>query len=545
MAKKILYNQDARMKLKAGVDAVANAVGSTMGPLGRNVALAKDWGGPTLTHDGVTVAKDIELKDPFENMGAKLVIEAASKTNDIVGDGTTSTTILVQALVEEALKNVAAGANPMLMRRGLEKAVEEVISEIKKIAKPIKSRDEKAQVATISAQDGPIGQIVADAMEKVGADGVITVEENKGVEMEVETKTGYNFDNGYLSAYFVTNPDKMEAVVDEPYILLTDKKIENIQELVPMLESVVKLTQNLVIIADDVSGQALATLVLNKLKGTLRILAIKAPGFGDRRKAMLEDLAILTGGKVISEDLGRKLDSVTIDDLGRAGKIISTKDDTTVVDGKGEKEELKNRESQLRREIENSNSEYDREKLQERLAKLVGGVAIIRVGAATETEMKEKKYRVEDAVNATKAAVLEGIVPGGGVALLKVRKVLNDFKLEGDEKIGGTILYNALEKPFRRILANAGLDAGMFIREVENNLDKNMGVDVMKEGKMVDLIKEGIIDPAMVTRSVVEKAVSTAIQIMCTEALIANDPDDKKEDSNDHGGGMGGMGGMM
>ena len=545
MAKKILYNQDARMKLKAGVDAVANAVGSTMGPLGRNVALAKDWGGPTLTHDGVTVAKDIELKDPFENMGAKLVIEAASKTNDIVGDGTTSTTILVQALVEEALKNVAAGANPMLMRRGLEKAVEEVISEIKKIAKPIKSRDEKAQVATISAQDGPIGQIVADAMEKVGADGVITVEENKGVEMEVETKTGYNFDNGYLSAYFVTNPDKMEAVVDEPYILLTDKKIENIQELVPMLESVVKLTQNLVIIADDVSGQALATLVLNKLKGTLRILAIKAPGFGDRRKAMLEDLAVLTGGKVISEDLGRKLDSVTIDDLGRAGKIISTKDDTTVVDGKGEKEELKNRESQLRREIENSNSEYDREKLQERLAKLVGGVAIIRVGAATETEMKEKKYRVEDAVNATKAAVLEGIVPGGGVALLKVRKVLNDFKLEGDEKIGGTILYNALEKPFRRILANAGLDAGMFIREVENNLDKNMGVDVMKEGKMVDLIKEGIIDPAMVTRSVVEKAVSTAIQIMCTEALIANDPDEKKEDSNDHGGGMGGMGGMM
>jgi chaperonin GroEL len=541
MAKKILYNQDARMKLKAGVDAVAKAVGSTMGPLGRNVALAKDWGGPTLTHDGVTVAKDIELKDPFENMGAKLVIEAASKTNDIVGDGTTSTTILVQALVEEALKNVAAGANPMLMRRGLEKAVEKVISEIKEISKPIKSKEEKAQIATISAQDSSIGQIVADAMEKVGADGVITVEENKGVEMEVETKTGYNFDNGYLSAYFVTNPDKMEAVVDEPYILLTDKKIDNIQELVPMLESVVKLTQNLVIIADDVSGQALATLVLNKLKGTLRILAIKAPGFGDRRKAMLEDLAVLTGAKVISEDLGRKLDSVTIDDLGRAGKIIATKSDTTVVDGKGSKEELKNREEQLRREIDNSTSEYDREKLQERLAKLVGGVAIIRVGAATETEMKEKKYRVEDAVNATKAAVLEGIVPGGGVALLKVRKVLNNLKLEGDEKIGGTILYNALERPFRKILANAGLDAGMFIKEVESNLDKNMGVDVMKEGKMVDLIKEGIIDPAMVTKSVVEKAVSTAIQIMCTEALVANDPDEKKEDSHAHGGGMDGM----
>ncbi|TXI32707.1 MAG: chaperonin GroEL [Niabella sp.] len=541
MAKKIIYNQEARMKLKAGVDAVANAVGSTMGPLGRNVALAKDWGGPTLTHDGVTVAKDIELADPFENMGAKLVIEAASKTNDIVGDGTTSTTILVQALVDEALKNVAAGANPMLMRRGLEKAVDKVIVEIKEISKPIDTKEEKAQVATISAQDEAIGHIVADAMDKVGADGVITVEENKGVEMEVETKTGYNFDNGYLSAYFVTNPDKMEAVVEDPYILLTDKKIDNIQELVPMLESVVKLTQNLVIVADDVSGQALATLVLNKLKGTLRVLAIKAPGFGDRRKAMLEDLAILTGGKVISEDLGRKLDSVTIEDLGRAGKIIATKSDTTVVDGKGSKDELKDRESQLRREIDNSSSEYDREKLQERLAKLVGGVAIIRVGAATETEMKEKKYRVEDAVNATKAAVLEGIVPGGGVALLKVRKVLADLKLDGDEKIGSTILFNALERPFRKILANAGLDAGMFIREVENNLDKNMGINVMQEGKMVDLIQEGIIDPAMVTRSVVEKAVSTAIQIMCTEALVANDPDEKKEESHSHGG----MDGMM
>lgn len=542
MAKKIIYDQEARIKLKNGVDAVANAVGATLGPLGRNVAISKEWGSPTLTHDGVTVAKEVELADPFENMGAKLVVEAANKTNDVAGDGTTSSTVLAQAMVEEALKNIAAGANPMIMRRGLEKAVAELVVAIKDMSKPIKTKEEKAQVATNSAQDAEIGNIIANAMEEVGNDGIISVEEGKGISMEeAEIKSGWGWDNGYLSSYFVTNPDKMEAEVESPYILITDKKIENIQDLVPMLENLVKVTQNLVIIADDVGGQALATLVVNKLRGTLKILAVKAPGFGDRRKAMLQDIAIVTGGTVISEDLGRKLDSVTIDDLGRADKITSTKDETRIIAGKGSEESIKDRESQLRREIDETTSDYDREKLQERLAKLVGGVAIIRVGAATESEMKEKKYRVEDAVNATKAAVAEGIVPGGGVALLKARNILKDLNLEGEEKIGADMLYNALEMPFRKILGNAGLEPGRYIKEVEENLDKNIGVNVLKGGELEDMIKAGVIDPAKVTRAVVENAGSVTINIMCTSALIAPEKEDKPEPEHNHGAGMGMM----
>ncbi len=542
MAKKIIYDQEARIKLKNGVDAVANAVGATLGPLGRNVAISKEWGSPTLTHDGVTVAKEVELADPFENMGAKLVVEAANKTNDVAGDGTTSSTVLAQAMVEEALKNIAAGANPMIMRRGLEKAVAELVVAIKEMSKPIKTKEEKAQVATNSAQDAEIGNIIANAMEEVGNDGIISVEEGKGISMEeAEIKSGWGWDNGYLSSYFVTNSDKMEAEVESPYILITDKKIENIQDLVPMLENLVKVTQNLVIIADDVGGQALATLVVNKLRGTLKILAVKAPGFGDRRKAMLQDIAIVTGGTVISEDLGRKLDSITIEDLGRADKITSTKDETRIIAGKGSEESIKDRESQLRREIDETTSDYDREKLQERLAKLVGGVAIIRVGAATESEMKEKKYRVEDAVNATKAAVAEGIVPGGGVALLKARNILKDLNLEGEEKIGADMLYNALEMPFRKILGNAGLEPGRYIKEVEENLDKNIGVNVLKGGELEDMIKAGVIDPAKVTRAVVENAGSVTINIMCTSALIAPEKEDKPEPEHNHGAGMGMM----
>jgi len=424
MAKKIIYNQEARNKLKAGVDALANAVGATMGPLGRNVGLSKEWGAPNVTHDGVTVAKEIDLKDKFENMGAKLVLEAATKTNDAAGDGTTTATVIAQALVDAGLRNVAAGANPMFIRRGLEKAAKEITKAIADMAKPIKTKEERAQVATNSAQDEKIGQIIAEAMEKVGPDGVITVEEGRGLEMELETKEGMNFNSGYMSSYFVTDPEKMIAEIEDAHILITDKKISNIQDLVPMLENLVKVTQNLVIIAEDVEGQALATLVVNKMRGTLKVLALKAPGFGDRRKAMLEDISVVTGGKVITEDVGRKLDSVTIEDLGRADKVISTKDDTTIIGGKGLKEDIKHREIQIRQELEKSTSDYDREKLQERLAKLIGGVAIISVGAATEAEMKEKKYRVEDAKNATQAAVSEGVVPGGGVALLKARKVL-------------------------------------------------------------------------------------------------------------------------
>lgn len=546
MSKQILYNQDARNKLKKGVDAVANAVGATMGPLGRNVGLQSKWGSPNITHDGVTVAKEIELKDPFENMGAKLVLQAATKTNDVAGDGTTTATVLAQALVDEGLRNVAAGANPMFIRRGLEKASEKIVEAVKEMATPIKTKEQQTQVATNSAQDAMIGEIIADALSKVGKDGVITVEEGKSLEMELKVKDGLNFDNGYLSPYFVTDADKMNAEIEDAYILITDKKISNIQDLVPMLENLVKLTNNLVIIADDVEGQALATLVVNKLRGTLKVLAVKAPGFGDRRKAMLQDIAVVTGGHVISDELGRKLDSVTVEDLGRADRVISSKDDTTIVGGKGQKTEIDARVTQIRQEIDKSTSDYDKEKLQERLAKLIGGVAIISVGAATEAEMKEKKYRVEDAVNATQAAVDEGIVPGGGVALLKARKVLEKIKLTGDEQLGATILYNALEIPFRKILSNAGLEPGRYIKEIEENLDKNFGLNVLN-GKLEDLIVAGVIDPAKVTKSAIENAVSVTISIITTDALVADEPEVEKADSHaghDHGG-MGGMGGMM
>ena len=537
MAKIIIYNHEARDKMKRGVDKVAEAVGSTLGPLGRNVALEKSWGAPTVTHDGVTVAKEIELSDKFENMGAKLVTEAAAKTNDVAGDGTTSATILAQALVDSGLRNIAAGANPMLIRRGLEESVTQVTEEIRKMSKPIKTKNEQAQIATNSAQNEEIGQMIANAMEKVGTDGVITVEEGRSLGMELETKEGLNFDQGYLSPYFVTDPDKMVAEIDDPYILITDKKISNIQDLVPMLENLVKVTQNLVIIADDIDGQALATLVVNKLRGSLKVLAVKAPGFGDRRKAMLEDIAIVTGGKVISEDTGRKLDSVGVDDLGRADKVISTKDDTTIVAGKGSKAAIEARESQIRKEIDKTTSDYDKEKLQERLAKLVGGVAIISVGAATESEMKEKKFRVEDAVNATQAAVAEGIVPGGGIAYLKAREILKNTKLEGDQKVGATILYEALEKPFRKLMQNSGLEPGKYIKEVEDSLDKNLGVNVLT-GEITDMIKAGVIDPARVIRSAIENAVSVTINILTTDALIADEPKEEKEMPGMPGGGM-------
>ena len=546
MSKQILYNQDARNKLKRGVDAVANAVGATMGPLGRNVGLQSKWGSPNITHDGVTVAKEIELKDPFENMGAKLVLQAATKTNDVAGDGTTTATVLAQALVEEGLKNVAAGANPMFIRRGLEKASEKVVHAIKEMATPIKTKEQQTQVATNSAQDIAIGEIIAEALLKVGKDGVITVEEGKSLEMELKVKEGLNFNNGYLSPYFVTDADKMIAEIEDAYILITDKKISNIQDLVPMLENLVKLTNNVVIIADDIDGQALATLVVNKLRGTLKVLAVKAPGFGDRRKAMLQDIAVVTGGNVISDELGRKLDSVVVEDLGRADRVISSKDETTIVGGKGQKTEIDSRVTQIRQELEKSTSDYDKEKLQERLAKLIGGVAIISVGAATEAEMKEKKYRVEDAVNATQAAVEEGIVPGGGVALLKARKVLEKMKLESDEQLGATILYNALEIPFRKILSNAGLEPGRFIKEIEENLDYNFGLNVLTS-KLENLIVAGVIDPAKVTKSAIENAVSVTISIITTDALVADESKEEKADSHaghDHGG-MGGMGGMM
>lgn len=527
MSKIIIYNQDARTKLKAGVDAVANAVGATLGPLGRNVGLQSKWGSPNITHDGVTVAKEIELKDPFENMGAKLVQQAATKTNDVAGDGTTTATVLAQALIDEGLRNVAAGANPMFIRRGLEKASKKVIEAIKEMSTDIKTKEQQTQVATNSAQDEQIGKIIADALEKVGTEGVITVEEGKSLEMELKIKDGLNFDNGYLSSYFVTDADKMVAEIEDAHILITDKKISNIQDLVPMLESLVKITNNLVIIADDVDGQALATLVVNKLRGTLKVLAVKAPGFGDRRKAMLQDIAVVTGGKVISEDLGRKLETVTMDDLGKSDRVISTKEDTTIVGGKGTKEDIDARVKQIRQEIEKSTSDYDKEKLQERLAKLIGGVAIISVGAATESEMKEKKYRVEDAVNATQAAVSEGIVPGGGVALLKARKVLENTELTGDEKIGATILFNALEKPFRKILSNAGLEPGRYIKEIEENLAKNIGFNVLANN-IEDMIVAGVIDPAKVSRSAIENAVSVTISVITTDALVADEPEQEK-----------------
>ncbi len=546
MAKQIKYNADARELLIKGVNQLANAVVTTLGPKGRNVALDKKWGGPSVVHDGVTVAKEIELADPFENMGAQMVKEAASKTNDVAGDGTTTATLLAQSIINIGFKNVTAGANPMILKYGMEKAVEAVVGEIKKMAMPVKNGD-VAKVATISAQDEKIGTLIAQALEKVGKDGVVTVEEGRGLEMSIDYKEGMEFDKGYASAYFVTNSDKMEAEIENPYILITDKKISGLQELLPFLESLVKVSKSLVIIADDIEGEALATLVVNKLKGTFNTLAVKAPGFGDRRKEMLEDIAILTGGTVISEDTGRKFESVTIEDCGRADKVWADKENTRIIGGKGDPKKLQARIAQIKRTIDASTSDFDKEKLQERLAKLSGGVAVINVGAATEIEMKDKKERVNDAVAATKAALEEGIVPGGGVALLKARGVLVALKktLTGDdEKTGVDILWKALGEPMRAIAKNAGVDEGWVIRTVEDNkTGKNYGYNVMS-GKFGDMVLDGVVDPAKVTRSAVQNAVSVGMMVLTTEALVTDIPEKNSSSGPAMPGGMGGMGGM-
>lgn len=526
MAKQLLYGDEARKKLLDGVNKLADAVATTLGPKGRNVALDKKWGAPSVVHDGVSVAKEIELEDPFENMGAQLVKEAASKTNDVAGDGTTTATVLARALVNEGLKNVTAGANPMMLKKGIEKGVEAAVAELKKLSKKLTNKEEIAQVATISAADSQIGNLIAEALGKVGSDGVVTVEESKGLEMSVEYTEGMEFDKGYVSSYFVTNPEKMEAEIgDGVSILVTDKKISAVTDLVPFLEKFVQAgNKGLVIIADEVEGEALALLVVNKLKGTLNVIAVKAPGFGDRRKEMLQDIAVLTGATFISEDTGRKLDSVVPEDLGRADRITSDKDHTIIVGGKGTKTAIEARIKQIRTQIEKTTSEFDKEKLQERLAKLTGGVAVINVGAATEVELKEKKERVNDAVHATKAAIAEGIVPGGGVALLRARRALGAIKpIDPEEAVGIEILKRAMEEPIRKIASNAGVDPGWVVREVENQKD-DRGFNVLS-GEFEPMTAAGIVDPLKVTRSALQNAASIAMMILTTEALVT----DKKE----------------
>ena len=530
MSKQLIFREEARRALQRGVDKVAEAVATTLGPKGRNVALDKKFGAPTVTHDGVTVAKEIELEDPYENMGAQLLKEAATKTNDIAGDGTTTATVLAQAIVNEGLRNVAAGANAMLIKRGISYATDLIAKNIREQATPISTKEEIASVASVSAQDDEIGNLIAEVMDKVGKDGVVTVEESRGLEFETEYVEGMQFDRGYLSPYFITSPESMEAVIEEPYILIYDKKISAAQDIVPLLEKLVQIgKRDVVIISEDVDGEALATLVLNKLRGMLNVLAIKAPGFGDRRKAMLEDIAILTGGTVISEVTGRKLETVTLADLGRAAKVQSNKEETVIVDGAGEDARIKGRIEEIRKEIELSTSDYDREKLQERLAKLSGGVAVIRVGAATETELKEKKHRVEDALSATRAAVEEGIVPGGGVALINAIAALDGVKLENeDEQTGVVIVRRALEQPMRKIAQNAGLDGAVIINQVrlEQKAKNNhrIGYNVMTN-EFVDMIDAGIPDPAKVTRGAVENAASIASMILTTEVLITDAPE--------------------
>lgn len=543
MAKQILFNEQARQALKKGVDILANAVKITLGPRGRNVVLDKSYGSPTITKDGVTVAKDIELPDKFENMGAELVKEVASKTNDVAGDGTTTATLLAQSIINEGFKNVAAGANPLALKRGIEKAVTAVVEELKNnISKPVKG-EEIMNVASISANDAEIGSVIAKAMKEVGENGVITVEESQSFGIETEVVKGMRFDKGYVSPYMITNVDAMKAEYSDAQILITDKKISSVDEILPLLEKVAQSgRKELVIIADEVDGQALATFVVNKLRGTFNVLAVKAPGFGDRRKEMLQDIAILTGGKVISEDVGLKLDGVVLEDLGRADKIISTKDNTTVVGGKGDETEVKNRVAQIKKLIEQTDSEFDREKLQERLAKLSGGVGVIKVGAATETEMKEKKHRIEDAVAATKAAVEEGIVPGGGVALLRARQVLAGLKLEGDEKIGANILFRALEEPVRQIAENAGKDGSVVAEEVKK-LTGSMGYNAETD-KYEDMIAAGIVDPTKVTRTALQNSASIASMFLTTEAVVTDIPEKKGEHGAGGGGMPGGMGGM-
>jgi chaperonin GroEL len=544
MAKQLAFSEDARRRLKIGVDTLAEAVKTTLGPKGRNVALDKKWGAPTVTHDGVTVAKEIELEDPYENMGAQLLKEAATKTNDIAGDGTTTATVLAQAIVNEGLKNVAAGANPMLLKRGIEMASSAAAQSVRDNSIEVKGKDDIAHVASISAADTAIGDLIAEVMDKVGKDGVITVEESKGLAFETEYVDGMQFDRGYISPYFITDQESMEAVLNEPYVLIHDKKISTAQDLIPVLEKLVQTgKRDLLILAEDVDGEALATLVLNKLRGTFNVVAIKAPGFGDRRKAMLQDIAILTGGQVITEEMGRKLDSATLEDLGRADKISASKDDTTIVGGAGTEEAITGRINQIKAEIDNSTSDYDREKLQERLAKLAGGVAVIGVGAATEVELKEKKHRVEDALSATRAAVEEGVVPGGGVALINALDALKELSDENpDINTGIAIVRRALEEPMRMLARNAGQEGAVVIEEVRRR-QKNggrIGYNVLTD-EYVDMVKAGIIDPAKVTRSAIENAASIAAMILTTEALITDIPE--PEPPMPPGGG--GMPGMM
>ncbi len=542
-AKQLVFSEDARRRLKNGIDVVANAVATTLGPKGRNVALDRKFGSPTITHDGVTVAKEIELQDPFENMGAQLLKEAATKTNDIAGDGTTTSTVLAHAIVTEGLKTLAAGANPMRLKLGIEQATEEVVKALRKMAQKIETKEEIASVATNSAADPEIGNLIADVMDKVGKDGVITVEESKSLQFETEYVEGMQFDRGYISPYFITDPEHMEAVIQEPYILVYDKKISAAADIVPLLEKLVQIgKRELVVIAEDVDGEALATLVLNKLRGMLNVLAVKAPGFGDRRKAMLQDIAILTGGQVISEETGRKLETATIQDLGRCEKVVADKDNTTIVGGKGDPAQIKGRIEQIRVEIEKSTSDYDKEKLQERLAKLSGGVAIIRVGAATETELKEKKHRVEDALSATRAAIEEGIVPGGEIVFINAISALDKVKMDGeDESIGVSIVRKALEAPIRKLAENAGQDGAVIIENVrrlakeQNN--KNIGYNVIT-GEYVDMLKAGIIDPLKVVRGALENAASIAAMILTTECLITDVPEKEKAAPMPPGGGM-------
>jgi len=544
MPKQLKYSAEAREKLKKGVDAVAKAVGTTLGPKGRNVALDKKWGAPSVVHDGVSVAKEIELEDPFENMGAQLIKEAAEKTNDVTGDGTTTATILAQAIVDEGIKNLTAGANPMILNRGIKKAAAQALESIKKQSRTIKDKFERiTQVATISAQSEEIGDKIAEALKKVGSNGVVTVEEGKGLELVIDYKEGMEFDKGYVSPYFVTNSDTMEATIENPYILLTDKKISSIQELLPFLEKLVKVSKNMVIIADEVEAEALATLVVNKLRGTFNVLAVEAPGFGDRRKEMLQDIALLTGGTVISQDLGRKLEDIEVEDLGQADRITTDKDNTVIVGGKGIKKEIEGRVKQIKSEIQRSTSDFDKEKLEERLAKLSGGVAVIEVGAATETEMKEKQERVKDAVAATKAAVEEGIVPGGGVTLLNAIKAINLKELTGDELTGAKIIQKALVMPMRLLAENAGEDGNVIVAHVLKE-SEGVGFDVLT-GEYKDMIKAGIVDPVKVTRIALQNAVSVATMILTTEGLITDIPEKENPPAGNPGtmpgGGMMGM----
>ena len=541
MAKEILFNEEARRALGRGVDQLANAVKVTLGPKGRNVVLDKKFGSPTITNDGVTIARDIELPDPFENMGAQLVKEVATKTNDVAGDGTTTATVLAQAMIQEGMRNVAAGANPMILKKGIETAVKTLVEEIKKRSIKVSGKSEIAQVASVSAADEEIGGLIAEAMEKVGNDGVITVEESKGLQTALNVVEGMQFDRGYISPYMVTDPDRMEAVMDNPYILITDRKISAIADMLPTLEKVVKVGKELLIIAEDVEGEALATLVVNRLRGTFKAVAVKAPGFGDRRKAMLEDIAILTGGTVITEDMGRKLDSVELTDLGTARQVRITKDETTIIDGVGDKDVIAKRVSQIRAQVEETTSGFDREKLQERLAKLSGGVAVIEVGAATEVEMKDKKLRIEDALNATRAAVEEGIVAGGGTTFIDIIPALNTLEATGDVQTGINLVKRAVEEPLRQIAYNAGLEGSVVVEKVKNT-EAGVGFNALTE-EYIDMVKAGIVDPAKVTRSALQNAASIASLVLTTETIVA----DKVEENAAVPAmpPMGGMGGMM